>query len=99
MPNEGYEIHEVYLVKHDKEIEAGNPIVCELMPLATYSRILVRAHVSRSYDARPGMEQLWVREDDGTLQGRPWAIHILEELDPDEVAFEPEARSTLELKS
>jgi len=93
----GYEVHEVYLVKFRKNIQEGQEIIVELMPFKTYSRILVRCKIAQKAEALEKAEELWVREDSGQLQKEPWYIQIIEELDPEEVQFEPETGTALGL--
>ncbi len=94
---EGYEIYEVYIAKYKKEIDEGKEIVCELMPLSTYCRKLVKARIAKSLEELKDGENLWVKEDSGKVQEKPLSVKIIEELDPDEVSFEPEKGTTLGL--
>ncbi|MDP2646695.1 MAG: hypothetical protein Q8P24_17280 [Desulfobacterales bacterium] len=48
---------------------------------AKYDTRQVRATVSRSKDALPGAEILWVRGESGLKSPEPWFIKIHEELD------------------
>ena len=93
--SEGYEIHEVYLFKQKKDIEEGKEIVCELMPLSTFSRTLVKAKIAKSSDELLGGEKLRVRKESGEVEEGRWLVKIIEELDPDEVKFDPETGSAV----
>jgi hypothetical protein len=91
----GYAIFEVYLAREWDNIKAGKEIVVEVHSRDDGSTHLVKAKIAKSKEKLPDGEALWVKnEDGGFLAENPWAIKILEELDPDEVSFPPAARST-----
>lgn len=83
---EGYEVYEAYLIGHEEEIEAGKELVLEIKNFEDFQRLVVRAIVSKSFDAIPEAEKLWVRDykEDTIKHTEPWAIKIIEELDEDE---------------
>ena len=88
---EGYEIHEIYVKKYQEEIENSKEIIVEVMPLATFSRKLVKAVIAGSPKDLPGGEKLWIREESGRMPDEPMGIKIIDELDPEEVEFKPES--------
>jgi len=86
-----YEIHKSYIDLFAKQIDAKEKITCEVVSRGDFLRHLVRANISRSIEALPKGQKLWLRDDgSGLLDTEPYSIEILEELDPDEVTFIPE---------
>lgn len=84
---EGYEVYEAYIDGRETEIAQDQDFVTEVRDLATFTRMVVRARISKNPEALPEGTQLWVRAyNDEDIRG-PWAIQILEELDEDE--FQP----------
>ena len=91
----GYAIFEVYLAKQWDNIQAGKEIIVEAHSRDDGSTHLVKAKIAKSKEKLPDGEDLWVKNEDGAfLAENPWAIKIVEELDPDEVSFSPELRSS-----
>lgn len=89
--SEGYEIYEVYLRGHDKDIEEGNPFEMEIKDRATFTRMVVKAKVARSKEAFPSGAELWIRSyDKDEVQEKPWAIEIVEEFDDDYIVPRPD---------
>jgi hypothetical protein len=89
--SEGYEIYEVYLQGHDKDIDGGNPFEMEIKDRATFARMVVKAKVARSKDALPSGQELWIRSyDRDEVMEEPWAIEIVEELDDDHIVPRPD---------
>ena len=84
--SEGYEIYEVYLQGHEKDIEEGNPFEMEVKERVAFMRMVVKARVARSKESLPAGEELWIRSyDRDELQEIPWVIEIVEELDDDHI--------------
>jgi len=85
-----YAVFEVYLANNLADIEAGKEIICEVFRFDDASIHLVKAQISKKPEELPDGDELWVRNDEGTWIARnPWAINVIEELDPDEVDFKP----------
>ncbi|MDO8722597.1 MAG: hypothetical protein Q7J31_10300 [Syntrophales bacterium] len=85
-----YEIHKSYVNLFAKQIDAKEQVTCEVVSQDDFLRHLVRANISRSIEALPKGQKLWLRDDgSGLLDKDPYSIEILEELDPDEVTFIP----------
>lgn len=82
---EGYEVYEAYIDGHEAEIDEGKDFATEVRELATFTRMVVKARISKDPAALPEGHKLWVRAyNDEDVRG-PWSIQILEELDDDEV--------------
>ena len=89
--SEGYEIYEVYLQGHDKDIDDGNPFEMEIKDRSTFARMVVKAKVARSKEALPSGQELWIRSyDRDEVIEDPWAIEIVEELDDDHIVPRPD---------
>ena len=89
--SEGYEIYEVYLNGHEKDIEEGNPFEMEIKDRATFARMVVKARVARSKDDLPSGEDLWIRSyDKDEVKEEPWVIKIVGELDDDYIVSRPD---------
>ena len=87
----GYEIYEVYLQGHDKDIDGGNPFEMEIKDRSTFARMVVKAKVARSKDALPSGQELWIRSyDRDEVKEAPWCIEIIEELDDDHIVPRPD---------
>jgi len=82
---EGYEVYEAYLDGHEGEIDRGEPFILEVRELETLQRKVIRARVSREAGAFAEGQPLWVRRYNEEFLEAPWAIHVLEELDEDQV--------------
>jgi hypothetical protein len=82
-------MYSVYANKYMADIEAGNPIVCEVDSNDDYTWHVVRARIARKKEDLPGSEELWIRSEDGKWIAQDWGIKIEEELDPDEAGFAP----------
>lgn len=86
----GYAIFEVYVAREWDNILAGKEIIVEVHSRDDGITHLVKAKIAKSKEQLPDGEALWVKNEDGAfLAENPWAIKILEELDPDEVPFVP----------
>lgn len=92
-----YEIQKIYSKLFEKKINSNEEIVCEVTDHDDYSRHLVKAKI-RNSPPTAGEDTLWLRDHGGDAEG-PWTINILEELDPEEVKFEPETGHVSALKS
>ena len=89
--SEGYEIYEVYLQGHEKDIEEGNPFEMEIKDRATFARMVVKAKVAKTKDNLPNGEVLWIRSyEKDEVQPEPWVIEIVEELDDDHIVPRPD---------
>jgi hypothetical protein len=89
---EGYEVYEAWLMGHEEDIALGRPFALEIKKCEDFSRMVVRAIVSRS--KIEGAERLWVRgyaKDDYLPE--EWWIKIIEELDDDIVLERPDAHN------
>jgi len=85
-----YAMFEVYLAKNIADIEAGKEITCEVFCFDDASIHLVKALISKDADSLTASEELMIRNDEGQyIKDNPWAIQVIEELDPDEVEFVP----------
>lgn len=97
---EGYEVFHSFLDANSEAIESGQPILLEVTDLDTLEKKVVRALVKERAEQSEGWSELWVRDKEDKIQPQPWAIKVLEELDPDEVrvtrpGFESEEASGL----
>ena len=89
--SEGYEIYEVYLQGHEKDIDEGNPFEMEIKDKATFTRMVVKARVARSRDDLPSGEHLWIRSyDKDEVRKEPWVIEIVKELDDEYIVPRPD---------
>jgi len=87
----GYAIYEVYIAKEWNNIQTGNDVIVEVTSRDDLTSHLVKARIAESKEQLPDGKELWVRTESGTwLPKNPWAIKVLEELDPDEVSFTPQ---------
>jgi hypothetical protein len=85
-----YAMFEVYLANNWSDVKAGKEITCELFCFDDASIHLVKAIIAKKPDSLPDGEELMVRNDEGQyIKDNPWAIKVIEELDPDEVDFAP----------
>ncbi len=83
-----YVIFEAYLASNWSDIKAGKEVIVEVQYLETAMPLLVRARIARNREDLPQGDELRARNDDGVWKKEePWAIEILEELDPDEVSI------------
>ncbi len=91
--SEGYEVYEVYLFGHEKDIEEGNPFEMELKDRATYERKVVKAKVSREKEKLNNPAPLYVRDyqKDEEKPGNLW-IEIVEELPDDYIVPRPDEK-------
>ena len=92
--SEGYEIYEVYLMGHDKDIEEGNPFEMEIKDRETFTRMVVKAKVAKEKDALSNPEPLYIRDyqKDEEKPGN-WFIEIVEELPDDHIVPRPDDKS------
>ena len=89
-----YALFEVYIANNISDIDAGKEIICEVFCIDDASIHLVKAIVAKSPDGLEGAEELMVRNDEGQfIKDNPWAIQVIEELDPDDVEFVPSPSS------
>jgi hypothetical protein len=89
--SKGYEIYEVYLQGHEKDVNEGNPFEMEIRDRATFNRIVVKAKVARSKNDLPSGEDLWIRSyDKDEVKEEPWVIKIVEVLDDDYIVPRPD---------
>lgn len=89
--SEGYEIYEVYLQGHEKDIEEGNPFEMEIKERASFRRMVVKARVSRPKEGPTSGQDLWIRSyEKDEVQEIPWAIEIVEDLDDDYIVPRPD---------
>jgi len=87
----GYEIYEVYLQGHEKDIDQGNLFEMEIKDRATFARMVVKAKVSRSKDDLLSGQELWIRSyDRDEVKEDPWFIEIIEVLDDDYIVPRPD---------
>jgi hypothetical protein len=85
-----YAIFEVYVANNISDIEKGNEVVCEVFCNDDASIHLVKAKISKNPDGLTDPEELMVRNDEGRyIKDNPWAIQIVEELDPDDYDLSP----------
>lgn len=85
-----FAMFEVYLAKNWADVEAGKEIICEVFRFDDASIHLVKARIAKKPEELPDGDELWVRNDEGAwIATNPWAIKVVEELDPDEVDFVP----------
>ena len=84
---EGYEISINTLEAKQKQIDEGSEIIIDVTDCSTWELKVVKARVAKSLESLPQAQQLWIRGRDreSRVLPEPWAIHVLEELDEDEV--------------
>ncbi len=78
-------------VRKFSDMEEGERelFIKDLQPGARkYDTRHVRARVTRSRDALPGSDLLWIRSESGLRAPQPWHIKILEEL-PESISGRP----------
>lgn len=97
MLREGYEVYEGYVDGHEEEMREGKPFIVEVRDLSTFTRMIVRALVSREKDAFPDGSPLWFKDLNDEIVPEPGSIKILEELDDEVYAAEKSPRA-LEVK-
>lgn len=68
-----------YLEEHKAAIERGEPITIQVIDRDIFEEKVVKALVSKSRDAFPDGEDLWVKDDREEICPVPWRIKILEE--------------------
>lgn len=80
----GYEVYEGYIDGHEQEMAEGTPFIIEIRDLETFTRMIVKAIVSREKDAVPDGSPLWIKDYGDEIVPEPGSIKILEELDDEE---------------
>lgn len=80
----GYEVYEGYLDGHEQEMAEGTPFILEVRDLETFTRMIIKAIVSREKDSIPGGSPLWFKDYSDEIVPQPGSIKILEELDDEE---------------
>lgn len=78
-----------YLEGQLDRIRAGEAVILEVHDMDTWERKVVRALVFQSPEGLTDVSLLKVEEYGGDLRPQPWAIRILEELEPDSTESRP----------
>ena len=68
-----------YLEEYKAEIERGEPITIQVVDRDIFEEKVVKALVSKSHEAFPDGEDLWVKNDREEISPIPWRVKILEE--------------------
>lgn len=84
MIRKGYEIYEAYVDGHKQEMSEGQPFVVEVRDLETFTRMIVKAIISRKKDGIEGGSTLWFKDFRDEIVPHPGSIKIIEELDDDQ---------------
>ncbi len=77
-----WELHLEVVYGMDEQINSGQPVDIYIFDRGTYERKYVRAIIEKDPAKLPGGEMLWVRNYQGKIEPRPWAIKILEDEKP-----------------
>jgi len=89
-----YAIFEVYIANNISDIDTGKEITVEVFCMDDASIHLVKAKIAKDPGQLTDAEELMVRNDEGQfIKENPWAIQVIEELDPDDVDFVPSPSS------
>jgi hypothetical protein len=85
-----YSIFERYVAAYWDDVKAGKEITCELLDLDQGYTKIVKARIARTKKELPDGDELMLKSEDGEWKlGEPWAVKIVEELDPDETVLPP----------
>jgi hypothetical protein len=94
----GYEVFQPLIDKNIGAINAGETVMLEIKDCQTFTRLLVKAKVSKSKEQLNNAHDLWIVGSTEVPYADPWAIEIIEELDDDDVRLEyPHSEGTIGL--
>jgi hypothetical protein len=68
-----------YLEERKADIEAGKPIIIQVVDRDIFEAKTVKAIIAKTPAALPDGEDLWIKDDKEELGPVPWRIKILEE--------------------
>lgn len=68
-----------YLEERKADIEAGKPIIIQVVDRDIFEAKTVKAIIASTAEKLPDGEDLWIKDDKEELAPVPWRIKILEE--------------------
>jgi len=68
-----------YLEEQKADIEAGKPIIIQVVDRDIFEAKTVKAIIAKTSEALPDGEELWIKDDKEELGPVPWRIKIIEE--------------------
>jgi len=68
-----------YLEEQKADVEAGKPVIIQVIDRDIFEAKTVKAIIAKSSKALPDGEDLWIKDDKEELAPVPWRIKIIEE--------------------